>query len=253
MSRPDSTWSREELELLRSAVLDAPARDAQEHTLAALGVGGAVLGSALLSGSAQAAGLAAAAPSPALLGAVTGSSKAIGLLKVLGAVVALGAMGGAVLRYRAPRAPEAVVDRASAPSAAPRRVAPTAGASARGLAADSAPPEASAAGAAPPSSARASAPAASPTEPDILLEIAALDRARRASERGDFRTALAELDAYERGFKRGRLRPEALVLRIQTLINEGDVAGARNLGARFLAKYPKSPLAPRIQKLIGSN
>jgi hypothetical protein len=39
---------------------------------------------------------------------------------------------------------------------------------------------------------------------------------------------------------------------VQTLISKGDAAGAKALGDRFLARYPKSPLAPRIQKLIGT-
>jgi outer membrane protein assembly factor BamD (BamD/ComL family) len=90
------------------------------------------------------------------------------------------------------------------------------------------------------------------SEPDIALEIESLDRARRAEARGDFTTALAELDQYDRAFRQGRLRPEALLLRVKTLVGKGDSAGAKALGGRFLARYPQSPLAPRIQNLIGS-
>ena len=249
-------WSDEERELLQSAEHDAPKTDARQRTLAALGIGGAALSGAIATGSAKAAGFAATTPGAALSGAATGGGKALGLVKLLGVLTAVGAAGGAVMHYRATSTDRAVVTpwvgpskaQSRAPAAAPV-VEPTPAAANATLQpsteSDTATPAASAGKALP-------TPTAAHTEPDISLEIEALDRARRASEHGNFGAALSELDSYDRNFKQGRLRPEALLLRVQTLINQGDTAGARTLGTRFLAKYPKSPLSPRIQKLIGS-
>ena len=226
MSQPEPGWSEEELELLQSAALDAPARGAGERTLAALGIGSVALGGTLAAGSAKAA---------------ASGGNAMLLSKLLAAVVTVGVASGAVLHYRSLTSePAAAVPRAPKPAApaAPEREI-------------TAPPVSEPEPA--PSAVKApTAPVPARVEPDIALEIESLDRARRASERGDFSGALAELDSYERAFKRGRLRPEALLLRVQTLISKGDAAGAKALGNRFLARYPKSPLAPRIQKLIGT-
>jgi TolA-binding protein len=239
MSQPELEWDDEERALLKSAELDGPAKGAQARTLAALGVGGAALGTAVTASSAKAAAL--------------GAGKGIGLGKLLAVLVIGGAVGGAVLHYRAQVSAAKLAPPATLPAKA---AAPLASAARVPEAAPAAAPEASdvsaASGEQRPSEAPKAAPARLRTEPDIALEIAALDRARRASESGNFSAALAELDAYEHAFKRGRLRPEALLLRIQTLINKGDLAGARSLGTKFLARYPKSPLGPRIQKLVGA-
>lgn len=249
MSPLEPEWSDEERELLHSAVLDAPDPNAHKRTLAALGIGGAALSGAVAAGSAKAAGLTAA-PAAALSGAASGGGKAAALLKLLGLVVAVGAAGGAVLHYRAVGAPQT---RVTPVQPAAHALAPNAVTPAPAEPAQAAAPEATTPAEAPSSAVKApSAAGAARAEPDITLEIEALDRARRASEHGNFAAALHELDSYDRNFKQGRLRPEALLLRVQTLLNAGDTAGAKALGARFLAKYPKSPLSPRIQKLIGS-
>jgi hypothetical protein len=245
MSQPEN-WTDEERELLQSAELDAPAPNAQNRTLAALGIGGAALsGSVAVAGSAKAASLAAATPKAAVATTVSGGGKALLFGKLLAIVVAGGVVGGAALHYRSPASPPpAVAARAHQPAKAFE--------AARGTATPvAAPPNPAVAPEAAPSVSRASV-AAPRAEPDITLEIEALDRARSAQGRGDFATALGELDRYDRTFKLGRLRPEALVLRIQTLLGKGDAAGAKALGSRFLARYPESPLSPRIQKLIGA-
>ena len=230
MSQPEPAWSEEEQELLRSAALDAPSRGAGERTLAALGIGSVALGGALAASSAKAA---------------AGGGKAVMLSKLLAVVVTVGVASGAVLHYRSPANERAaVVPRARPTAALPVATMPAEPARDVSAPAVSEPEPAPSAVKTPPAPAR--------SEPDIALEIESLDRARRASERGDFNGALAELDGYEHAFKHGRLRPEALLLRVQTLISKGDAAGAKALGNRFLARYPKSPLAPRIQKLIGT-
>lgn len=238
MSQPELEWDDEERALLKSAELDGPAKGAQARTLAALGVGGAALGTAVTASSAKAAAL--------------GAGKGIGLGKLLAVLVIGGTVGGAVLHYRAQFSAATLAPPASMPAKA---VAPLASAAPVPEGAPDAATEASdvsAVSGEPRPSEAPKAPARLRTEPDIALEIAALDRARRASESGNFSAALAELDAYEHAFKRGRLRPEALLLRIQTMISKGDLTGARSLGTKFLARYPKSPLGPRIQKLVGA-
>ena len=246
MPQPES-WNDEERQLLQSAELDAPAPGAQNRTLAALGLGTAALsGGVAVAGSAKAAGLASAGPSAALSTAATSGGKALLFGKLLVVVVVGGIAGGTLLHYRKP---------ASAPPVVVARVGePTKTAKVSAIAAapvEAAPADATVSPDAAPSVAK---PGAAPvrSEPDIALEIAALDRARRAEGRGDFAAALSELDQYDRTFKQGRLRPEALVLRVQTLLGKGDNVGAKALGTRFLTRYPKSPLAPRMQKLIGA-
>jgi hypothetical protein len=243
-------WNDEERELLRSAELDMPEPQAHQRTLAALGIGGAALSGAIATGSAKAAGLAAAAPSTAVSGAAAGGSKALALFKLLGVLATVGAASGVVLHYRGVKPQQAMV----APTQpANKALVPNPAATPPAPAQDDATPTTTTPEQPAPSSAKPPpAAGAAHAEPDITLEIEALDRARRASEHGNFGAALHELDSYDHNFKQGRLRPEALLLRVQTLLNSGDAAGARALGTRFLAKYPKSPLSPRIQKLIGS-
>jgi TolA-binding protein len=236
-------WDDEERELLGSATFDSPPPGSRARTLAALGVTGAALGSAVVTGSAQAAGLASAGSS-ATTALATSSGKSLLVAKWLMLLAAAGAAGSGALYYRAESAPPAApAPTAQAPALEPaaRPASPTV----EPLVSESTPVPAT------PAPAKL-APTQGASEPDIALEIELLDRARRASERRDFATALSELDRYDREHKQGRLRQEALLLRVQTLIGKGDRAAARALGERFLSRYPKSPLAPRMQKLIGS-
>jgi hypothetical protein len=241
MSQPELGWDDEERALLESAELDVPTPGAQNRTLAALGVGGAALSTTVTAGSAKAAAASA--------------GKTFGLGKLIAALAIGGTAGGAALHYRAQFITATpTVAHVSAPAKPAEHSAPTpAAAAAPEVAAESA-AAATEPAPAPDISPSATKPssATARSEPDIAEEIASLDRARRASELGDFGAALSELDQYDRSFKQGRLRPEALLLRVQTLISKGDVTGAKTLGSRFLARYPKSPLSPRIQKLIGS-
>jgi outer membrane protein assembly factor BamD (BamD/ComL family) len=89
------------------------------------------------------------------------------------------------------------------------------------------------------------------SQPDIALEISAVDTARTALRAGDAAGALAELDRYEGKFGRsGSLAPEAAVLRIEALLVRGDRARAKALADAFLAAHPKSPLAARVRALV---
>jgi hypothetical protein len=235
-------WNDEERELLGSASLDSPPPGSRARTLASLGITGAAVGGAIVTGSAQAAGLALTQGSAA--SAAVGGGKSLVVAKWLMLVAVGGAAGGTALHYATESAAPvahavAVHALAAKPTAQPAPAKPE--------------PKVSepAPGPLVPAPAKVAA-SAGPSEPDIALEIETLDGARRAAGRGDFGTALGELDRYDREFKQGRLRQEALLLRVQTLMGKGDSAAARALGERFLSRYPKSPLAPRMRKLIGT-
>jgi hypothetical protein len=76
-------------------------------------------------------------------------------------------------------------------------------------------------------------------------------RARAALHLGDLARGLAELERYDREFSGGILRPEASMLRIEALVQAGDLARARQLAEIFIATYPPSPHVARIRKLVG--
>jgi hypothetical protein len=81
-------------------------------------------------------------------------------------------------------------------------------------------------------------------------EVAALERARRALGDEDGATALKSLSEYDRQFKQRTLGPEADALRIEALLKSGNQAAGKAAAERFLARYPKSPLAKRVRSLL---
>jgi hypothetical protein len=81
-------------------------------------------------------------------------------------------------------------------------------------------------------------------------EVAALERARRALGDEDGATALKALSEYDRQFKQRTLGPEAEALRIEALLKSGNRAAGKAAAKRFLVRYPKSPLAKRVQSLL---
>jgi TolA-binding protein len=81
----------------------------------------------------------------------------------------------------------------------------------------------------------------------LRAELAALDAARSTLASGDSVGALAFLDAYFRTFPRGRLHPEAEVLRMDALAKGGRVDDARKYAQEFLRRHPNSVLAARVQ------
>jgi hypothetical protein len=90
------------------------------------------------------------------------------------------------------------------------------------------------------------APAAA-TRALLTAELNALDHVRLSLANGDARLALAELEAYDRGFPRGRLQIEAEVLRIDALAKTGRKDAARQRAEAFLRHYPNSVLATRVR------
>lgn len=114
-------------------------------------------------------------------------------------------------------------------------------------------PSTPSASALPPPVARGSAVGAAPssTGGDLREQIALLDRARAAVRAGNSGAALAELGAYAKRFPRGEFSQEVTVLKIEALVQNGQMDGARSLGRRFLAAHPESPHVERIERLIG--
>ena len=80
-----------------------------------------------------------------------------------------------------------------------------------------------------------------------------MDRARAAVRARDGKGALAALADYQRRFPRGTFAQEAMVLRIEALVQIGETGAARALGKKFLAAHPESPHAERIERLLGSD
>lgn len=94
-------------------------------------------------------------------------------------------------------------------------------------------------------------PAVQPT-PSIADEIALLDRARAELAGREPRAALATLDVLERGGE-ATLGPEARIVRIEAILQLGDRARAASLARRFLAAYPQSAHAPRLEEIIAQS
>jgi hypothetical protein len=85
----------------------------------------------------------------------------------------------------------------------------------------------------------------------LPLELEAIDSARRALASGNAALASRLLDRYQARFPKPRLRAEATVLRVETLVARGDRSAATRLGKAFLSSNPKSPYARRVRSLIG--
>ncbi len=80
-------------------------------------------------------------------------------------------------------------------------------------------------------------------------EIRLLDRARAALRMRAPQQALQELHHYFDSHPRGVLEPEAAVLRIEALRENGDRVQAAAASREFLARNPDGPLADRVRRL----
>jgi TolA-binding protein len=87
---------------------------------------------------------------------------------------------------------------------------------------------------------------------DLRLELVELDGARRATESGRPSEALTRLDDYASKFPVGKLREEAMVLRIEALHASGDRTNAEKLARRFLRESPNTPYAARVRAALVS-
>jgi hypothetical protein len=255
-----------ERRLLRSAQLDVPPASGKGRALAAVGLAAAMTTTAGTGGATAAAVTLGSVAKWITLGAVGGAV-------AFGAVEEVPPMVREALRPRPPlvaapavmtashRAPPSPHPLSSSPASQPEPPAESAepadhspgpsGPAAPTLLAERSvrrpPPN-------PPAALRQSNPAvAQPTEPPraveradtslatgatLAAEVSALDDARRALASGDAESALRSLDTYDRQFARRRLGPEAAVLRIESLVAQGRLDRARELGQALLAAEP---------------
>jgi hypothetical protein len=96
--------------------------------------------------------------------------------------------------------------------------------------------------------ARETAPAAM-SDAKLRDEIRLLDRARASLRMRAPQQALQELRLYFDGHPHGMLEPEAAVLRIEALRENGDRVQAAAASREFLARHPDGPLADRVRRL----
>jgi hypothetical protein len=105
----------------------------------------------------------------------------------------------------------------------------------------------------PPVVAPAPPPRATPTitasDAKLRDEIRLLDRARASLRMRAPQQALQELRHYFEGHPQGMLEPEAAVLRIEALRENGDREKAAVASREFLARHPDGPLADRVRRL----
>jgi hypothetical protein len=95
-----------------------------------------------------------------------------------------------------------------------------------------------------PSLAAKPAPAANA---DLRAELGALDAVRSALADGRPPRALSLVATYFRAFPRGRLYPEAEVLRIDALAKAGQPNAARRYAQDFIKRHPNNILSTRVR------
>jgi len=83
----------------------------------------------------------------------------------------------------------------------------------------------------------------------LAAEVALLDGARAQLDRGDTAEASRALARYRREFPEAVLAAEAQFVELRILVRLGRRAEAAALSERFLARFPRSPLAPRVRAL----
>jgi len=95
--------------------------------------------------------------------------------------------------------------------------------------------------------------AAPATDADTLLREAELLEKARAGISRDPAASLRVLDAHREGFGDGQLTAERELLAIDALARQGRTAEARARGGAFLARFPKSPYADQVRRILGTN
>jgi hypothetical protein len=81
-------------------------------------------------------------------------------------------------------------------------------------------------------------------------ETRALDRAREAMDAHRPSEVMRLLDEYHRRFQQGRLKPEAMILRLAALVQAGGHQAAESLARQLLSDETYASYAPRIQSLL---
>lgn len=229
-----------ERSLLASGRDEDPSRDLESKILAALAAVPATAAPDLP--QSPAGGPAASHPSLFRLTAPRGLAMAAAVLG-LGAVIAASSMneGG---RHEAPAAPAPVptVVAAAPPAPVVEQVAV--------VTPESLP---TAPAVVPSARATAIAPVRGPAAEQagsIEREIELLDAVKSKLGAGSAAEASRALDTYDAEFPRGTLRPERTVLRIRTLLLQGNRPAARAMADEFLGTHPGSVHEKRIKALL---
>ena len=98
---------------------------------------------------------------------------------------------------------------------------------------------------------RAGAASEAPIDAERLAEeVALVDQARGALARGDGAAAITALDSYQARFKQPKFAPEALYLRMESLLRLGRAAAARAVAERLVSEYPRSPHTARARQVM---
>jgi len=231
----DGAGSDLERELLMSGSDELPDPAAKQRAAAALAIGA----------------MASVWPVAAATSAAKGAKVGIPLIVKLLAIGAVGAgtVGGAAyLRSAAEPAPRevAAVAQRGTESARPKAVSQPQASEEVATPVESLAVEAPSETLKPTTGSRPSAEKSS-----IADEMRVLDEARRALSAGDGAGTIHALDAYRKQFPRGSFSQEAVLLRIQALVQVGDHAAARALAQRFRDRNPNSPHLRRIESILG--
>jgi hypothetical protein len=99
-------------------------------------------------------------------------------------------------------------------------------------------------------SARARDESAGSLDSSLGKETKLLDRARESLDAHRASDALRLLADYQRRFPNGRLRPEAMVLRLAALVQAGKTEAADSLASQLLADEAYKTYASRIRSLL---
>jgi hypothetical protein len=220
--------------LFRSGVVDVPPEGARERTLAALGLG---------------AGVAPA------VNAARGAWRATWIKWSIGVgLSALFLAGGYRLTHRTPS--HDVEALAPNPTQAMERVnvdsLPAVAEVAAAGRADEIGPVAEPPRALEPGVSKPRPSGSTDTTETLAEEMRLIEAARQDLQTLGGAAALRQLDEYKRRFPQGRLGPEAIVLRTEALIAEGDREAAVRLATSFLRSHPNSPYKSRLHGLLGT-
>lgn len=230
---------------LERSLLQAARRERPSAELTALMAAGLGISAAMATTAAAAtAPAAAAAPTAAAFGAPAALGKTASLATWISAGVLAVAVAGGVIGARLSASPRNGAGKpaaTAAPIAAVARIdeAPIEAAAPAAAAAPDKPTEKIHRHVAP------AAPAA-----DLRDQIALIDAARGAVKAGATDRALTLLRRYDASYPGGAFRPEALALRIESLDHGGRGAEAQALARDFLARYPDSPVAERVARIV---
>jgi hypothetical protein len=93
---------------------------------------------------------------------------------------------------------------------------------------------------------------ATPAQPQLSIERALLDRARKALGAGSLDEAQQALDEHERRFSSGLLSEEREALTIKLFAAMGRGGDARARGAQFRERFPNSLFGPAVDEALES-